>query len=176
MLCVGDQRSGVSLSLTLSVPAGPSPSDSCPEDATGLRPQRFHECRDPLQVRAPHPGSAPHPPKGSPLIGCCPNRWLRLCVRSRWEEAVPLALKMATEQGRMKFTRPLFRCSTPPTSPGGRPPFPLLLWFDFEVSPLYPQGGFPLRQVPQQGSVGVSWAAGGNASRHLGTGGQRPAG
>nr|XP_057925209.1 leukotriene A-4 hydrolase [Doryrhamphus excisus] len=36
-------------------------------------------------------------------------RWLRLCVRSRWEEAVPLALKMASEQGRMKFTRPLFR-------------------------------------------------------------------
>uniref|UniRef100_A0A7N8XLN0 Leukotriene A-4 hydrolase n=1 Tax=Mastacembelus armatus TaxID=205130 RepID=A0A7N8XLN0_9TELE len=36
-------------------------------------------------------------------------RWLRLCVRSRWEEAVPTALKMATEQGRMKFTRPLFR-------------------------------------------------------------------
>ncbi|KAG8005400.1 Leukotriene A-4 hydrolase [Nibea albiflora] len=36
-------------------------------------------------------------------------RWLRLCVRSRWEELVPLALKMATEQGRMKFTRPLFR-------------------------------------------------------------------
>ncbi|XP_028307424.1 leukotriene A-4 hydrolase [Gouania willdenowi] len=36
-------------------------------------------------------------------------RWLRLCVRSRWEEMVPEALKMATEQGRMKFTRPLFR-------------------------------------------------------------------
>ncbi|XP_036376123.1 leukotriene A-4 hydrolase [Megalops cyprinoides] len=36
-------------------------------------------------------------------------RWLRLCVRSKWEEAVPLAFKMATEQGRMKFTRPLFR-------------------------------------------------------------------
>uniref|UniRef100_A0A3P9IS18 Leukotriene A(4) hydrolase n=1 Tax=Oryzias latipes TaxID=8090 RepID=A0A3P9IS18_ORYLA len=36
-------------------------------------------------------------------------RWLKLCVRSKWEEAVPLALKMATEQGRMKFTRPLFR-------------------------------------------------------------------
>ncbi|KAG7215114.1 hypothetical protein INR49_022762 [Caranx melampygus] len=36
-------------------------------------------------------------------------RWLRLCVRSRWEDAVPMALKMATEQGRMKFTRPLFR-------------------------------------------------------------------
>uniref|UniRef100_A0A3B3UMR6 Leukotriene A(4) hydrolase n=1 Tax=Poecilia latipinna TaxID=48699 RepID=A0A3B3UMR6_9TELE len=34
--------------------------------------------------------------------------WLRLCVRCQWEEAVPLALKMATEQGRMKFTRPLF--------------------------------------------------------------------
>ncbi|RLW06498.1 hypothetical protein DV515_00004606 [Chloebia gouldiae] len=36
-------------------------------------------------------------------------RWLRLCIRSRWEEAIPLALKMATDQGRMKFTRPLFR-------------------------------------------------------------------
>ncbi|XP_062338916.1 leukotriene A-4 hydrolase [Osmerus eperlanus] len=36
-------------------------------------------------------------------------RWLRLCVKSRWEEQVPLALKMATDQGRMKFTRPLFR-------------------------------------------------------------------
>ncbi|XP_033935515.2 leukotriene A-4 hydrolase-like [Pseudochaenichthys georgianus] len=35
-------------------------------------------------------------------------RWLRLCVRSRWEEAVPMAMKMATDQGRMKFTRPLF--------------------------------------------------------------------
>uniref|UniRef100_A0A3B4ATY4 Leukotriene A(4) hydrolase n=1 Tax=Periophthalmus magnuspinnatus TaxID=409849 RepID=A0A3B4ATY4_9GOBI len=36
-------------------------------------------------------------------------RWLRLCVRSKWEEMVPVALKMATEQGRLKFTRPLFR-------------------------------------------------------------------
>ncbi|XP_030641072.1 leukotriene A-4 hydrolase [Chanos chanos] len=36
-------------------------------------------------------------------------RWLRVCVRAKWEESVPLALKMATEQGRMKFTRPLFR-------------------------------------------------------------------
>uniref|UniRef100_A0A8V0Y6Q3 Leukotriene A-4 hydrolase n=1 Tax=Gallus gallus TaxID=9031 RepID=A0A8V0Y6Q3_CHICK len=36
-------------------------------------------------------------------------RWLRLCIQSKWEEAIPLALKMATEQGRMKFTRPLFR-------------------------------------------------------------------
>ncbi|XP_008313645.1 leukotriene A-4 hydrolase [Cynoglossus semilaevis] len=35
--------------------------------------------------------------------------WLRLCVRAKWDDAVPLALKMATEQGRMKFTRPLFR-------------------------------------------------------------------
>ncbi|XP_051544311.1 leukotriene A-4 hydrolase-like [Myxocyprinus asiaticus] len=36
-------------------------------------------------------------------------RWLRVCVKAHWEEAVPLALKMATEQGRMKFTRPLFK-------------------------------------------------------------------
>lgn len=45
-------------------------------------------------------------------------------MRSRWEEAVPLAMKMATEQGRMKFTRPLFRFSAtppPPTSPARSP-------------------------------------------------------
>ncbi|XP_065121838.1 leukotriene A-4 hydrolase [Paramisgurnus dabryanus] len=36
-------------------------------------------------------------------------RWLRVCVKAKWEEAVPLALKMATDQGRMKFTRPLFK-------------------------------------------------------------------
>ncbi|RXN25703.1 leukotriene A-4 hydrolase [Labeo rohita] len=36
-------------------------------------------------------------------------RWLRICVKAHWEEAVPLALKMATEQGRMKFTRPLYK-------------------------------------------------------------------
>lgn len=36
-------------------------------------------------------------------------RWLRLCVKARWDDQVPLALKMATDQGRMKFTRPLFR-------------------------------------------------------------------
>lgn len=36
-------------------------------------------------------------------------RWLRLCVRSKWDDMVPMALKMATEQGRLKFTRPLFR-------------------------------------------------------------------
>ncbi|KAF7646003.1 hypothetical protein LDENG_00195120 [Lucifuga dentata] len=47
-------------------------------------------------------------------LNACTNseirfRWLRLCVRSKWEDVVPMALKMATEQGRMKFTRPLFR-------------------------------------------------------------------
>ncbi|XP_053112798.1 leukotriene A-4 hydrolase isoform X2 [Hemicordylus capensis] len=36
-------------------------------------------------------------------------RWLRLCIQAKWEDAIPLALKMATEQGRMKFTRPLFK-------------------------------------------------------------------
>ncbi|XP_056604573.1 leukotriene A-4 hydrolase [Triplophysa dalaica] len=36
-------------------------------------------------------------------------RWLRVCVRGQWEESVTLALKMATDQGRMKFTRPLFK-------------------------------------------------------------------
>ncbi|XP_048867569.1 leukotriene A-4 hydrolase-like [Brienomyrus brachyistius] len=36
-------------------------------------------------------------------------RWLRVCLRAKWEDAVPLGLKMATEQGRQKFTRPLYR-------------------------------------------------------------------
>uniref|UniRef100_A0A8C3F4D5 Peptidase M1 leukotriene A4 hydrolase/aminopeptidase C-terminal domain-containing protein n=1 Tax=Chrysemys picta bellii TaxID=8478 RepID=A0A8C3F4D5_CHRPI len=27
-------------------------------------------------------------------------RWLRLCIQAKWEEAIPWALKMATEQGR----------------------------------------------------------------------------
>ena len=36
-------------------------------------------------------------------------RWLRLCLRAHVESAIDAALKMATEQGRMKFTRPLFR-------------------------------------------------------------------
>ncbi|KAE8615200.1 hypothetical protein XENTR_v10008440 [Xenopus tropicalis] len=36
-------------------------------------------------------------------------RWLRLCIRAKCEDVIPLALKMTTEQGRMKFTRPLYR-------------------------------------------------------------------
>ncbi|XP_043569231.1 leukotriene A-4 hydrolase [Chiloscyllium plagiosum] len=36
-------------------------------------------------------------------------RWLRLCLRAQWEKAIPLALEMVTVQGRMKFTRPLYR-------------------------------------------------------------------
>ncbi|XP_074867718.1 leukotriene A-4 hydrolase [Carettochelys insculpta] len=36
-------------------------------------------------------------------------RWLRLCILAKWEEAIPLALKMVTEQGRLKFIRPLYR-------------------------------------------------------------------
>ena len=36
-------------------------------------------------------------------------RWLRLGLRARLEETIPRALEFATEQGRMKFTRPIFR-------------------------------------------------------------------
>lgn len=36
-------------------------------------------------------------------------RWLRLCIRSRWEEKIDEALAFATEQGRMKYVRPIFR-------------------------------------------------------------------
>lgn len=35
--------------------------------------------------------------------------WLRLCIKSRWEAKVSDALDFATEQGRMKFVRPIFR-------------------------------------------------------------------
>jgi leukotriene-A4 hydrolase len=36
-------------------------------------------------------------------------RWLRLCIRARVDSAVPLALSFVSEQGRMKFVRPLYR-------------------------------------------------------------------
>lgn len=35
--------------------------------------------------------------------------WLRLCIKTRWESKVSDALNFATEQGRMKFVRPIFR-------------------------------------------------------------------
>ncbi|KAF4518317.1 hypothetical protein B566_EDAN009105 [Ephemera danica] len=36
-------------------------------------------------------------------------RWLRLCIKSKWEDRIPDALDFAVSQGRMKFVRPLFR-------------------------------------------------------------------
>ena len=36
-------------------------------------------------------------------------RWLRLGIRAKYAESIEPALKMSTDQGRMKFTRPLFR-------------------------------------------------------------------
>jgi len=36
-------------------------------------------------------------------------RWLRVCIKGKYEGAIEDALKMVTEQGRMKFTRPLYR-------------------------------------------------------------------
>jgi leukotriene-A4 hydrolase len=35
--------------------------------------------------------------------------WLRLCIKNRWESKVDDALAFATEQGRMKYVRPIFR-------------------------------------------------------------------
>ncbi|XP_035735268.1 leukotriene A-4 hydrolase-like [Vespa mandarinia] len=35
--------------------------------------------------------------------------WLRLCIKSRWASKVSDALDFATEQGRLKFVRPIFR-------------------------------------------------------------------
>ena len=36
-------------------------------------------------------------------------RWIRLGLRSKWEDAIPLAIQMVSEQGRMKFLRPIYR-------------------------------------------------------------------
>lgn len=36
-------------------------------------------------------------------------RWLRLCIKGRWKEQVERALQFVTEQGRMKFVRPIYR-------------------------------------------------------------------
>ena len=36
-------------------------------------------------------------------------RWLRVCIKAQYEGAIDDALAMVTEQGRMKFTRPLYR-------------------------------------------------------------------
>ena len=36
-------------------------------------------------------------------------RWLRLCLRVRWEDAVAPALEFVTLQGRMKFINPIYR-------------------------------------------------------------------
>ena len=36
-------------------------------------------------------------------------RWIRLGLLAKWEDAVPRAVQMVTEQGRMKFLRPIYR-------------------------------------------------------------------
>jgi len=36
-------------------------------------------------------------------------RWIRLGLRCKWEDAIPLAIQMVSEQGRMKFLRPIYR-------------------------------------------------------------------
>nr|KAG5691447.1 hypothetical protein BaRGS_017290 [Batillaria attramentaria] len=37
------------------------------------------------------------------------DKWLRLCLKGQWQAAVPRALEFVTEQGRMKFVRPIYR-------------------------------------------------------------------
>lgn len=36
-------------------------------------------------------------------------RWLKLCLKSNWSEAFPAVVEFITQQGRMKFVRPLYR-------------------------------------------------------------------
>ncbi len=36
-------------------------------------------------------------------------RWIRLGLRGRWQDAVPRAVQLVTEQGRLAFLRPIYR-------------------------------------------------------------------
>lgn len=36
-------------------------------------------------------------------------RWIMICIKEKHEQIVPLALKFITEQGRLKFIRPIYR-------------------------------------------------------------------
>ena len=36
-------------------------------------------------------------------------RWIRLGLKSNWDNAVPRAIKMVSEQGRMKYLNPIYR-------------------------------------------------------------------
>lgn len=36
-------------------------------------------------------------------------KWIRLGLKAKWMDAVPRAVQMVTEQGRMKFLRPIYR-------------------------------------------------------------------
>ena len=36
-------------------------------------------------------------------------RWIRLGLRGKWKDAVPRAIEMVSEVGRMKFLKPLYR-------------------------------------------------------------------
>ena len=36
-------------------------------------------------------------------------RWLRICLKSKLKEVFPAVVKFVTNQGRMKFVRPLYR-------------------------------------------------------------------
>lgn len=36
-------------------------------------------------------------------------RWLRLCLKGDWKACYPHVVQFVTEQGRMKFVRPLYR-------------------------------------------------------------------
>ena len=36
-------------------------------------------------------------------------RWFRVCIKARYEQIVEKALKFITQQGRMKYVRPIYR-------------------------------------------------------------------
>ena len=37
------------------------------------------------------------------------SRWIRIGLKGHWKDAIPRAVQMVTDQGRMKFLRPIYR-------------------------------------------------------------------
>ena len=89
-----------------------SPSPFLPEDIDGFTSgQKIEFLAQLVELDPPFPAS-----KVAQMAGAYPSlatvgnseikfRWIRLGLRARYEPALPLAVQMVTEQGRMKFLR-----------------------------------------------------------------------
>jgi len=64
---------------------------------------------DPLPIAAVAEMDAKYPRISNSNNSEVRFRWLRVCIKAKYEKCLDNALAMVTEQGRMKFTRPLYR-------------------------------------------------------------------